>query len=333
MTSSEIDSIIESITKFKNTRNYWFIRTQGGNYYDSFLLKSYVAIGYDEVNISDIKKATIDDVGRQSLTEIIRTKFPDESRPNYIGNQLIDFSYNIKKGDIVVIPSYSSEYISIGEVTETPIYQETETKQGDECPFSKRKKINWIKTNLFFDSLESKLIKLKYTQRTISKIDEELRAFLDRIIAPLFIKEDDAHLALNVTKKEKIGAYSLFSTWTELLSLTEEFGKQEELDINKEEFDLRINVQSPGTIEFITYSVIGIVALSVIVVAIIGAEFESKTRPLRFSFKSEGLIKKAMDFLDGKKDRLMKDELIKKVKDMEINPDEVAKILEQLNKK
>lgn len=332
MTKTEIDQIIDLITKVKNTRNYWFVRTQGGNYYESFLSNSYIAIGYDEINISDIKAASSSETAKQTLSEIIKIKFPDENRPNYIGKQLIDFTYSIKKGDIVVVPSFSSELVSIGEVVETPIYLVDKKQSDDDCPFLKRKKIKWIKSNLKFDNLESKLIKLKYSQRTVTKIEEELGTFLDRIITPLFIKENDAHLSLDVTKKEKIGAYSLFSTWTELLNLTEEFGEQETLEIKKEEFDLRINVQSPGTIEFITYSVVGIVVLSIIIVALIGAEFESKTRPIRFSIKSDGLFKKVTDFLNAKKDRLMKDELIKKVKQMEINPDEVAKILEQLNK-
>jgi len=267
------------------------------------------------------------------LTEIIKKKFPEEGRPGFISQQLIEFSYNIKKGDVVIIPSASSEYISIGEVTKTPIFIEENKKVGEECPFLKRKAVKWLKKDISLDRLDSALLVLKYSQKTITKISDKLSPYIDREITPIYIKKDNAHLSLSVQKNDNNGAYAFFQTWSELLELTEEFGKENDLEIKKESFDLKINVQSPGTIEFITYSVIGLVALSVVIVALIGADFESKTRPIRFSIKSDGLIKKVTDFLDSKQDRLFKKQLIEKVKDMEINPDELAKILENVNKK
>jgi predicted Mrr-cat superfamily restriction endonuclease len=331
MNKEDIDKIIKSISTVKTTRDYWFVRTQGGSYYNDFLSNGYIAIGYEEISFSDISAANKSETGKNILTEIIKKKFPAEARPGFISHQLIDFAYNISKGDIVIIPSNLSEYISIGEVVETPIYQAKKQLLDEECPFLKRKKIKWLRINVPLDSLDSKLITLKYSQKTITKVNDELTTFFDRIITPLFIKENDAHLSLDIRKKEKINAYELFQTWTELLDLTEEFGKENEIEIDKKSFDIKINVQSPGTIEFITYGIAGIVVLSVLIVAIIGAEYESNTRPIRFKIKSDGLLKKMSEFLDAKQNRLIKSELIAKVKAMEINPDEVAKILEQVN--
>ena len=332
MDKIDIQQLIKSISTVKTTRECWFVRTQGGDYYEDFLKNKYIAIGYDEINLSDIKNASAGEVGKNILTEIIKKKFPDEGRPGFISGQLVDFSYNISKGDIVIIPSYSSEYVSFGEVVETPIYIEDKILQNEECPFLKRKKIKWNKINIKLEDLDSDFIPLKYSQKTITKLDGKLTTYVDRIITPIFIKDNDAHLSLDIQRKEKIPAYELFETWIDLLELTEEFGKENELEIDKKSFDLKINVESPGTIEFITYAVTGIVVLSVIVVALVGAEYESNTRPIRFKLKSEGLLKKVTDFLNSKQDRVLKSELIKKVKDMEINPDEVAKILDKINK-
>lgn len=301
MDTAEVKRIIESLTTIENNRQYWFVRTQGGNYYNTFLKNSYIAIGYDDISLSIIKKAFENVNGKKSLSDVIKSKYVEELRPNYIGNQLIDFSYNLRKGDIVIIPSEASNYISIGEIEETPIYEIENKLSDDDCPFLKRKKIRWVKQNIKFESIDSKLVNLKYSRRTITRIDEEMSSFIDRLLFPIYIKGDNAHLTLNVTKKENLPAYSLFSTWTQLLDLTEEFGNEQKLDIDKNDIDLKINVQSPGTIEFITYSVVGIVTLSLFVVALIGADFESKTRPFRFSFKSEGLIKKFQIFLIEKK--------------------------------
>jgi hypothetical protein len=332
MNKEILDKIISSISNVKTTRDYWFVRTQGGEYYKDFLSGSYIAIGYDEISLSDIKVATTSEVQKNTLTEIIKKKFPDETRPGFISHQLIDFTYNISKGDIVVIPSSSSEFISFGEILETPIYQVDKKQKDEECPFLKRKKINWLKFNVPLDTLDSDFLWLKYSQKTITKVNDELSSFIDRIISPIFIKGNNAHLSLDIRKKDKINAYELFQTWSKLLELTEEFGKENELEINKESFDLRINVQSPGTIEFITYAVTGIVILNLILVAIIGAEYESKTGPIRFKIATDGLMKRVSEFLDAKQNRLLKSELIKKVKDMDINTEEVVKILEQINK-
>lgn len=331
MEKSELQEILKSITEIKNNRDYWFVRTLGGSYYETFVENSYIAIGYDAINLSSIQQAYSNNTSRQTLSTIIKNKYSNEKRPNYIGNQLIDFSYNIKKGDIVIIPSNSSSAISIGEVVETPIYEIENKISANDCPFLKRKKIKWLKKNISFEQIDNNLIKLKYTRRTVTKIDDELATFIDRTTLPIYIKNDNAHLSLNVTKKDHLPAYTLFSTWAELLNLTEEFGNEENLEINKNDIDLRINVQSPGTIEFITYSVVGLVTLSLIVVALIGADFQSNSRPFRFNMKSDGLIKKVSDFLDKRKDRIIKENLTEKIKSMELNPDEIVNILKQLN--
>lgn len=335
MNKSELDSVINSITRFSSTRSYWFVRTQGGDYYDTFIQNSYIAIGYDNIRLSTVKGAYENSKGKIALVEAIKERFPDENRPGYIATQIIDFTYNIKQGDIVIIPSASSGSISIGEVVSTPVYEVDKRLSDQDCPFLKRKEVKWIKLELTFEEIDTQLIKLKYHQRTVSKIPEDLTPFIDRTILPLYIKDDNAHLALNVRKKDSQPAYMLFSTWAELLELSEEFGNEKGLEINKEDFDLRINVQSPGTIEFITYTVIGIVTLSVIVAALIGAEIETKSGYLKFQlkFKSGGLLKSVSDFMDRRRDRIIKSELISKVQSMDINPNEIIGILEQINKR
>lgn len=332
MEQFEIDEVINSLTRISSKRNYWFVRTQAGDFYETFLNNSYIAIGYDTIRLSTIKNAKENKHAKKALSEAIKKRFPDETRPGYIGNQLIDFTYNIKKGDVVVIPSSASSHISIGEVEATPVFELEDRINDADCPFLKRKSIKWIKKHIPLKTLDSQLLRLKYTQRTVTHIPEDLTSYIDRNIVPLYVKDDNAHLALNVQKNEHLSAYNLFGAWTELLELADEFGNSEGLDINKEDFDLRINVQSPGTIEFISYSVIGLVTLSVIVAALIGADFESNSKILKFNFKSDGLIKRVSDFLDSRQDRLTKKNLNEKLKLMDLNQDDVIQILQQLNK-
>lgn len=326
----ELESIKEKITNIEGNRNYWFVRTQSGRYYDDFINLNYVAIGYDAINLKDIQAAYKNDEKKGFLAETIEKKYPEETRPNYIGNQLIDFTYNIKKGDVIVIPSASSSYISVGKVLETPIYETTEFKNNERCRYSKRKKIGWIKKDILFESLDSHLLNLKYSQRTVTHIDSYLASFIDRAISTIYIKENNAHLSLGITREEHIGAYDLFTTWTKLLEMTEQFGLQNEIEVDKKRFDIRINVQSPGVIEFITYGIGGMIILSGLIAVIVGAEFNTKFLWTSHSFKTKGLLKSLTEYWNDKQNFELKKELTEKVKGMKIKPDDISKILEKL---
>lgn len=332
MEKINIQSIIDLLTIVNPSNNYWFMRTLGGEYYNEFVENNFIAIGYDEIKLTDIYKAKIgNEYNENLLAEIILNIYPDELRPRYIGTQLIDFTYNIKKGDIVIIPSYSSTNISIGIILETPVYTGVKNSNYEHyCPFEKRKKVKWLKKNLSFDSLDSKLLYLKYSHRTVTIVNDETSQIIDRLIMPLFIKSNDAHLSINIGQTEPINAFELFNSWIELFEVVEEFAKDENIDFNKNEFDVKINIQSPGTIEFISYSIIGVVILSILVAGLVGADIEADSKILKFKIKTDGIIGKISDFLNNKKDRQFKEQLMKKVKKMNINPDELVKILEQI---
>ncbi|HYE55465.1 MAG TPA: hypothetical protein VD996_11490 [Chitinophagaceae bacterium] len=334
MNQLDIQAVIDSVANISDKRQYWFVRTMSGKYYNDFVENGFIAIGYDRVPLFEISKAnTKDKTGSDILAEIVKKAYPKEQRPAYIGNQLLDFAYNIKKGDIVLSPSVSSDLISIGRVIETPVYQEEIISEDpSKCPFIKRKKIKWLKTNLRFDKIDPGMLHLKYTRRTITSVDFYTAGLVDRLITPLFRKHNDAHLALNIEKQTNLAAVDLFETWLDLFALTEEFGKDHNIAIDRREFQVKINVQSPGTVEFISYSVIGIVILSTFVAAIVGAEFETNTRIFKHKFKSEGLLKQITNFLNNKSDRKFKEELRNKLMEMDVNPDEIVKILEQFNK-
>jgi restriction system protein len=333
MNSISIASIVESIKEISQERGYWFVRTQGGDYYDEFVTNSFVGIGYDEISLADISKTRSQkETDRVSFINAIVKAFPEERRPNYIGNQLIDFAYNLKKGDIIAIPSFSSSLISIGEVVTTPVYLvEKRNFTGGQCPFLKRKHVKWHKINIPFDSLDPNLIFLKYSQRTITRIEDYKASFIDRILNPLFIKNGDAHLSLNIRSRNPIKAVALFQTWLELFQISEEIGKAENLEVNKEEYDVKINVQSPGTIEFISYSAIGITLLSVIVVCLSKSKFSEKNG-LTNNFQDQPVFNRITDFLNTKSKQFT-ESLVNKVKAMDISTEEVIELVNQIGKK
>jgi len=71
----------------------------------------------------------------------VAKSYKDEVRPNHAAGQLIKFTFGIKRGDIVLIPSFSSNAISFGEVTKTDPYEEKRIKEVPEiCPSSSERR-------------------------------------------------------------------------------------------------------------------------------------------------------------------------------------------------
>lgn len=251
-------------------RNYWLIRTEGGKYYRSFHTNNYIGISWNEIDSSLFNnkenKNTL--LTKDKVLDIYNEKYKnnDEKLKYYsrnatrITNLINRFTYEIKKGDIVLIPSTNSENISFGEVLEDNIYFEENIPsnlpedQSDQkyCPFIKRKKVRWLKT-VKRDDLDSSLYSFLYSQHTVSKADKEKYAhFIDRTIDSIFIKGEMAHLTLNVQQTHDIDAFTFANLITNSIDIVNNFQDIPDgisKNIEGKKIKLKANVQSPGPIE------------------------------------------------------------------------------------
>ena len=50
----DLTSLIEHLESLTTQRNYWMVRTMGGNYYGDFIRHGYVAFGYDAITLEDL---------------------------------------------------------------------------------------------------------------------------------------------------------------------------------------------------------------------------------------------------------------------------------------
>src|SRR5579859_5957173 len=109
MEKFSLERIVEYLPQVSSKRRYWFVRTNHGLYYEDFLAENFIAIGYDEISLSDIQKANEKgEEGMSFLADKVIKQYGEKARQNYIASQLINFTYRIKKGDVVLIPYYSS---------------------------------------------------------------------------------------------------------------------------------------------------------------------------------------------------------------------------------
>lgn len=334
MSKLTLQEILNSLPKISETRNYWFFRTNGGKYYEDFKEKKYIAIGYNRVTLATISSGnTRDATGIEILGEQIERIYKEEEgRPYFVASQLLKFAYEIKKGDIVFIPSESSTYITFGEVTATPVII-AENKDTVNCPYTKRKKVRWLKT-ITRDELDPNLYKLMFSHHTITNASGYAEQ-IDKLLNNFFIKGDTASLVLKVGTNEEVKGRDLSRLVDLPLDLLDEFCKQEGLDYNSEDYNIKLKLESPGLILLSGVSTGGIILIGIIIVAIAGGGFSLKNKSgLDLSLQSDGIIEKVRRFLISNKNAKLKAEVLKKVIDkVDVKePEDLTNILKELDK-
>ena len=147
MSEGNTISLCESLDKLANqvlestaNRRYWLIRTSSGTLYPEFVDNSYVALNRNSIPYSELRSAkeeygqanqTIKKV-KDTLMErgiigcLEETSNNPERALSIAISQVYKFVYEIKKNDIVVIPSENSDYISIGYFNDNYIADNSE---------------------------------------------------------------------------------------------------------------------------------------------------------------------------------------------------------------
>jgi restriction system protein len=335
MPDRSLEEILSILPTINSTRRYWFFRTNGGEYYGSFLKRNYIAINYNKVSVHDIASAKVDNaISIEILSAIVTKVYKDrEKRPNYAASQLLKFAYELKKGDIVLIPSTSSFEVSFGEITDRAIYV-SEPEGEDNCPYTKRRAVRWLK-HIKRDALDPNLYKLMFSHHAITE-GAYYGEYIDRVTNSFYIKDNKAYVILQVQSADEIKAKDLFGFGSNTLDLVEEFCAEEGITVDTNGFNVKLDLQSPGFILFSAADMSGIVMVGLMIVAICGGGFSFKIphKGIKTGLKTDGLIEKLIKFIDTtNKGKIKKDLLENQAKDMKIkDPDDLRKIFKDLDK-
>lgn len=204
-------------------------------------------------------------------------------------------------GYIVIIPAASSEHIGIGLITSEvyiapppdPFEDAPEDIGYAKCPYKKRRKVHWLKS-VPRNKIDPYLFKLMCAINTISDASN-YDSFIDRMIYPLYIKNDQVHLTVRVDKKDKISAIDMAKLISGIVGMfdvpsTDTFYS----DLN--DLEIRVNVQSPGVIEFIGGGLALCTICGALALLLSGAKINFSAFGTKFSVESEGLIEKYLKY-------------------------------------
>lgn len=316
----EFESLFSELPHINPNRDYWLVRTDGGEYYDIFIEHSFIGIGWNEITVEDIYNLNRD-IDNTELRDQIKSKISyneeeysnDQAIKGYQTkslNQIMKFATEIKRGDFIAIPSYSSEYFTFGEVDETPLYVENDSQ----CHFRKRKKITWLKYNIHRRELSDNLFKIVYARQAINDI-KIYKDSINTFLYDFYISDEKTSLVLNVKRNQELDPFNVASLYDDLLYFIKEYNEDLEIPINQGDYSVKLSLQSPGTIVLISL-LTGMSALAIvaIIVSLAGGEssneFDQEGK-LKFKFKTSGLLKSLSDFLDRKQERKIRYEQFK----------------------
>ncbi len=331
-----IDEIFNDFKPIPESKKYWLVRTQGGSYYESFYHHNFIAIGHDQVKISEIQRIANESGKDQKLIQrnirnYCKDLFNKDDRPGLIANQIFKFVYQVRKGDTVVIPSENSDIIAIGVVNSTPLLSISPSDVvKTNCPYLKRKSITWIKTINRF-RLDPFFYKLFQAHQAINDITPYYEV-IERVMGNFFVKNDTANLVLNVATDEPINAKKLFQVGHYLLDYCQSFFEYYNLPFNVDDVEVKINLNSQGKIQFKTVNLRSIWLMGILVVALNGGGLKINYGGFNLDLSSDGLIKKVIDYQNNYYDREVKNKILNGIDSLHIqSPTDVVTVLKQFS--
>lgn len=275
------------------SRKYWLVRTYGGRYYEEFIKKQIIALGWDEIdNISLIKGSAANEATSKELKlkveqEYFKNSANKQNRSTYISEQIRTFVNEIKTSDIVVIPSANSSLVTFGQV-ESDVFLQEDFEKDEKCHWRKRKKTRWLKT-IKRDDLDPHLYKLFYSHHAVSNAID-YSDYIDRTLYSFFVKGDTAHLVLDVQKKDTVYASDFISLLTTIFNLTDKFNEEMNEHLDKNAIGIKTSVNSPGPIQ-IFGSIDTILAVALFFGVMLGGNI--------FGMKfNEGILDKILKFIN-----------------------------------
>lgn len=330
ITREQIEQLGQLVQNINPDKHYWFFRTMGGRYYDEFVSNGFIAIGYDEILMKDLRDIPErDDMARAFLK--IRLHETDKTMTDAqiakAAGQIVKFFRELNVGDVVVAPSSESKKYAIGVIC-SEMFEDSSKHGEKECPFVKRRLVKWHK-EVWRHEIDAKAVLAFGNQQTMSSIDE-YADYIDRKIGQIYTKGDTSYLILRVNQ-DKALSWEDFMFIGELGALFRDFSKEIELGTDLSKINMKINVQSPGDILLMIPDggswIPVLVALIIMVIRGGKSHFKISKAGFDAGVETEGIgdtLRKVLDAISDFKDRNVERSLRlkQKLENMEIEQPE-----------
>lgn len=243
-----IDDLVNKVQVLNTEKDYWFVRTSSGLFFETFYNEDFIGIGWNEITYDDLKNKPDHEVKSKiaKLYKFDLTNKKGKRKTSGVYNKLISF-LNLKKGDLIIIPSVGSSRLAFGEIEEDNIY--IENNSTSICQYRKRRKIKWL-TVENTNSLNPIFYQIKKSRHSISSVNK-YQSYIDSVTNNFFYKGDKTHLVVDIKTQKDINVIPLSDLLKEIHQLALSINNQLDLEEDINNASIKLNLQSPGKIEFI----------------------------------------------------------------------------------
>lgn len=318
-----IERINDYVLNVSHDIHYWMVRTMGGDFYQDFIKGGFIAIGYNEIPLKDIESINLED---QTAINQLRKKVNEiyqPARPGHIVSQLLRFCRQINVGDVIVLPGHSSFEVSLCRV-KGKVYEEHDIdNQLNECQFIKRIPIEVVRTTTRL-ALPPKAQLMFNSRHPISNIDD-YATYIDNSMMDYYEKGDETHVVLKIDTDEEVSASSFFDFYN-LMSITENFCKENNITGTARETAMKVQMESKGLLHFISSNKHYLALLALGILFINGGGLKIHYGDLDIDLSTQGIFKSYSEYLDRKMDREMKESIKESLDTLQIKtPDDFVK--------
>ncbi len=243
-----IEQLTRKVKEVSSQTEYWFVRTDYGEHFETYCENGFIAIGWNNITLEELGDPKSDEKIRKKL---IKSENFDDSKKSTkrklssIINKLHSF-INLKMGDVVIIPSRNSSRFAFGIIESSQVY--IDIGKSFDCEYYKRKKIKWVAIRNT-SRLDPNFYKMRFTQHTISNIND-YSIYIDNIVSPLYRKNNNTHFVIDINTVHDINVRSLITLIDGIQALTSSINSKFDLNEEIDKNSIRLQLQSPGQIEF-----------------------------------------------------------------------------------
>ncbi|CAI3379142.1 hypothetical protein CIRMBP1304_00780 [Enterococcus cecorum] len=267
-----VNDVIEAeFVYIPSQTKYWFVRAGiGAEYFLDFKINNYIAIGDNEVAISELdaipsKYRVTQEILKDKYKEIFnetylklltasdnfKSKTRDEQaeeiekikrKSTIASTKTFNFIEKMNVGDIILVPSKKSESFLIGIIISSHFGSEINHEKIDDSDdynisdYEKKRRVLWLK-DISFSELPEKLVWIQSSQRAIYNISDYSHE-INSILYSQYIFKGNAYLRINVETENKISN----ADWLEYQQIIYNNSNNKANEIYQKN-----NIQSPGS--------------------------------------------------------------------------------------
>lgn len=268
-----LDQIVPTFVH-ANDKSYWMVRTDDGTNYPTFSENNIVALNVRNISIGHIQELYRQNNDKKECVQLIKGYLIREHAAGHIclsyeigsqgysnnvgrlAGQIFAMAFEMHFGDIVLIPSHGASELKIGKIADADMIIDDALNNQ----FSIARRVEWLKT-ISKRKLDPCLYKALGAHQAVSNISD-YSEYIERNYHSYFTIDDKMHYVLTVNN-DTISAVSLSRFVLGILDTAQEISNTCGLELNMDDVEFTINVNSPGKFSFIST-----VKASILVIAV-----------------------------------------------------------------